>query len=400
MSLKYRDGQGNETPVAGLNGTSGELIPSVSLYKTGSVTFSCAANSWNTVEVTFNTPMPDADYQVILDSSANAYVHVQNVTRKFTTGFIAIVWNRDELNKTGVIEWQAFKLMTDEATALDEAQIAQNTKNFAPAFIESTAYSVGQYVTYAGKVYRCTAAHSAGAWDPSHFTAVTVGGTLGEIVPSNASSSNKLVTASDTVKRVNYSITGTTDAVEDTKTLVNYIITLGEGSYVGEFKRTGVTFGSYRLTYFTDGDGTISISGTVTYSISDNNDATYQISYVLSNGSSTPHWNIEKLVTDRVITGVPTSVHSGISNVVLKKQGKMVTLTVSYDATSMSTSDWTTIMNVPVGFRPAYGVSIPVGNAWSMSSVANLYPSGELSIYKNDAAQGPYNYINATWTTE
>lgn len=119
------------------------------------------------------------------------------------------------------------------------------------------------------------------------------------IIPANASAHNKLVAASDTVKRISYNISGTTDAIADTKALVNHILTLDSGSYIGEFKRTGITFGSFRLTYFVDGDGSISVSGTVTYSISNNNDATYQVSYVLSNGSATPYWNIEKLVVAR-----------------------------------------------------------------------------------------------------
>lgn len=104
--------------------------------------------------------------------------------------------------------------------------------------------------------------------------------------------------ASDIVTRHDYSITGTTDAIADTKALVNHIITLGVGTYAGEFKRTGITFGSYRLTYLPDTDGSISVSGIVTYSISTDNDSTYQVSYVLPSGSSTPYWNIEKLVTE------------------------------------------------------------------------------------------------------
>lgn len=182
MSLKYRDSQGTETPVAGLNGTSGELVPSVSLYQKGSQAFSCAANSWTTVDVTLNTPMPDNDYQVILDSGATAYVHVQNVMRKSTTGFVAIVYNRDSLSsEEGVLNWQAFKLMTDEVHEADSAHIAQNTANFASAFSDVTSYAVGDYVTYNNILYRCTTAHTAGTWVAGHFTQVTVGGDIASI---------------------------------------------------------------------------------------------------------------------------------------------------------------------------------------------------------------------------
>ncbi len=44
----------------------------------------------------------------------------------------------------------------------------------APAFSDTTAYAVGDFVTHEGKFYKCTTAHSAGAWNSSHFTETTV----------------------------------------------------------------------------------------------------------------------------------------------------------------------------------------------------------------------------------
>ena len=94
---------------------------------------------------------------------------------------------------------------TDLVSAINEVKgeaddnassIAQNTDNFAPAFSEVTSYAVGNYVTYNNILYRCTTAHSAGVWVAGHFTQVTVGGTLGDIVPNDASASNKLITES------------------------------------------------------------------------------------------------------------------------------------------------------------------------------------------------------------
>lgn len=121
-----------------------------------------------------------------------------------------------------------------------------------------------------------------------------------EKIPSNASSSNKLMTQSDTVIRHDYSITGTTDAIADTQALVTHILTLGVGTYAGEFKRSGITFGSYRLTYLIDGTYSKSVSGLVTFSINVDTDATYQVSYVedIEHGTP-PEWKIEKLVTER-----------------------------------------------------------------------------------------------------
>lgn len=51
---------------------------------------------------------------------------------------------------------------------------AANITVIAPEFSTSTAYAVGDYVTYEGDFYKCTTAHSAGAWNASHFTATTV----------------------------------------------------------------------------------------------------------------------------------------------------------------------------------------------------------------------------------
>ena len=46
--------------------------------------------------------------------------------------------------------------------------------SIAPYFSSSTAYSVGQLITYQNKLYECTTAHSAGAWNAGHFTARSV----------------------------------------------------------------------------------------------------------------------------------------------------------------------------------------------------------------------------------
>lgn len=80
-------------------------------YKSGTVNFYCGENSWNTVDITFDSPMPDTDYVVTLESGNTAYVHVQNVTFKTVNGFTVIVWNRDALTDLrGIINWQAFKI--------------------------------------------------------------------------------------------------------------------------------------------------------------------------------------------------------------------------------------------------------------------------------------------------
>ena len=44
----------------------------------------------------------------------------------------------------------------------------------APAFATSVSYAVGDLVTHEGKFYKCTTAHSAGAWNDAHFTETSV----------------------------------------------------------------------------------------------------------------------------------------------------------------------------------------------------------------------------------
>ena len=191
MSLKYRDSQGNETPVAGLNGTSGELVPSTALMKSGVASVSMPNTSsldqLFTVQVTFDTPFEDANYVLNVDQCEVSEAEINRVFDKTASGFyIAVMYNRQRTtvpsyNVTARIPWQAFKLMTDEVREADSAHIAQNTANFAPAFSEVTSYAVGDYVTYNNILYRCTTAHTAGVWVAGHFTQVTVGEVLSDI---------------------------------------------------------------------------------------------------------------------------------------------------------------------------------------------------------------------------
>lgn len=151
MSLKFRDANGVEIPVAGLNGTSGELIPSVSYYQTGFLNFSNLTDAFADVtilnienqsvqyRVAFSTPMPDTDYVVVVDvHNTNLQVEVASAD-KTVNGFIVTVRNlvatmRADRGETtdgftyalgdNYFNWSAFKLMTDESRALDEAEIA------------------------------------------------------------------------------------------------------------------------------------------------------------------------------------------------------------------------------------------------------------------------------------
>lgn len=52
----------------------------------------------------------------------------------------------------------------------------------APAYSTTSAYAVGDYVIYNDKLYRCTVAIASGeAWTAAHWTAVNVGGEVGDL---------------------------------------------------------------------------------------------------------------------------------------------------------------------------------------------------------------------------
>ena len=69
---------------------------------------------------------------------------------------------------------------TDLVSAINEVEshAGTNTSNFAPTFSDETSYAVGDYVTYNGVLYKCTTAHTAGAWVAGHFTVINVGSVL------------------------------------------------------------------------------------------------------------------------------------------------------------------------------------------------------------------------------
>jgi len=191
MSLKFRDSSGVETPVAGLNGTSGELVPSVSLYQSGTANISMPNTSeltdLFTKTVTFDTPFDDTDYVLNVDQCEISEAEINRVYNKTTTGFtVAVMYNRKltavpSYNVTARLPWQAFKLMTDESRALDEAAIAQNTSDISDLQDDKQDKNLKTPLTIGGT------------------SQTTVDGALkglNDLVPSNASASNKLITTS------------------------------------------------------------------------------------------------------------------------------------------------------------------------------------------------------------
>jgi len=108
--------------------------------------------------------------------------------------------------------------------------------DLAPAFSTSTAYTVGQYVSYDGNIYKCTSAHSAGAWVAGDFTLVAVGSELES--KQNASGNSALTTTDKTIvgaiNEVNSNLSGKQNATDNNlqttdKTIVGGINELKSG---------------------------------------------------------------------------------------------------------------------------------------------------------------------------
>ena len=145
MSLKYRNSQGVETPVAGLNGQNGSLVPSVALVQSGTVTCNIStSDNLAQATVTFSTPMPDADYIINIEvtgwgGAGNLGTNI-SISSKSKNGFTIRQYVSANVSTSSMTyKWQAFKLMTDTVHEADSAHIAQNTANFAPAFSEVTS---------------------------------------------------------------------------------------------------------------------------------------------------------------------------------------------------------------------------------------------------------------------
>ena len=171
MSLKYRNASGVETPVAGLNGTSGELIPSTALLQSGVAAVympnTSSLDQLFTVQVTFDTPFEDDNYVLNVDQCEVSEAEINRVFDKTASGFyIAVMYNRDRTtvpsyNVSARIPWQAFKLMTDEVHEADAAAIAA-----LQAVVPSSASSSNKLVPVSDTIQLYTPATSAySTWD-------------------------------------------------------------------------------------------------------------------------------------------------------------------------------------------------------------------------------------------
>jgi hypothetical protein len=162
MSLLYRDANGNETHIAGLDGAA-QLVPSVTYYQTGSINMAVTmpdglpAGDFFSYDVVFTNPMPDTDYVVSAEfenAGGNRTWGLITVMYKTTTGFRLFVRNADfkdkiTLTSSELILWKAFKLVTTDIVASNEAAIA-NLQNSKQNALPINYYASGNFNKPAG----------------------------------------------------------------------------------------------------------------------------------------------------------------------------------------------------------------------------------------------------------
>ena len=178
MSVKYRNASGQETIIAGLT-PGGDIEAGAVMTRSGVKTVGAVAvGDSGITQITFDEPMPDTDYDIIVypfeiaDRKISCYPNY-----KTTTYFNVIYSNMGSTALTNFrIEWKVFKTYT-----VQHAQ--QNAESIA---------------------------------------------TIEAMVPAGAGSSNKLVTASQ-LTNVENSLDGRLDAVEDvipaTASITNQLVT-------------------------------------------------------------------------------------------------------------------------------------------------------------------------------
>lgn len=120
-----------------------------------------------------------------------------------------------------------------------------------------------------------------------------------DVIPSNASASNKLVAKSDIVTKYNYTMVGTASLENDIKTFVTALIALGANTYVGFFNRSGSlgTAGNYSITVYAEEGTSTFASGYIALGAGAIGKTQYIVSYYKPTGLL-EEWTIEKLVTE------------------------------------------------------------------------------------------------------
>lgn len=133
MSILYRDAAGREMNVAGLGGMSDELVYGASTVRSATVTVTDHIEGWQTAEcsIVFGEPMPDADYIVELQCISDGF-SIINAKDKTKDGFTVVIGrNHSTATDKVVFEYTAVRpYIAQDVTEL-QGDVAQNTQDIA-----------------------------------------------------------------------------------------------------------------------------------------------------------------------------------------------------------------------------------------------------------------------------
>lgn len=130
---------------------------------------------------------------VVLPQTAYAVPGVLSIVLKITSGsdvttLCAVIGNvymssTDSIVDPGTIIPSIDTLIAEinAAVASIPADYSSLWTSLAPAFSASKAYTVWQYVTYNGGLYRFKVAHPAGTWDNTHVVHVSIGNDISDL---------------------------------------------------------------------------------------------------------------------------------------------------------------------------------------------------------------------------
>lgn len=145
--------------------------------------------SYQTADAIVNEAVTTAEGQAATNiapafSTSKAYavgdvVSYQGTVYVFTTAHPKGAWNASHvtatnMNSVATSNYIAKTSAYQTADAIVTTAETNSAKNVAPAFSTTKAYAIGDLVSYQGKVYVFTAAHSAGAWNASHVSATNM----------------------------------------------------------------------------------------------------------------------------------------------------------------------------------------------------------------------------------
>lgn len=126
--------------------------------------------------------MPQACYAVT--GAVSVIIKLtQDTTVTTIAAFVANVYrsSTDTVVDPGTIIQSVEDLIADIEGAVADIPVAYNA-SFAPAYSNSSTYAVGQYVTYDGYLWRCTAAiTTAESWTSGHWTKVALAEELSDV---------------------------------------------------------------------------------------------------------------------------------------------------------------------------------------------------------------------------